>query len=431
MHEIDMSADELVSSLLGIAETEPVCILDSCGAGHLGSHLLIAGIEPRSIIEFSDNDPEITLSKFDSLLSGGEALFFSMSYDFGMRVQRIVSRHPRGVEPDLFAATFETLLIHDYESHTTYFAGDDQNIARLKRKLRLAIPPAGRGSPRITAASNFTKAGYLQAIQAVKEHICGGDTYQSNLTQCFDIPLGSEASTTNIFLRLRKQHPASFAAYFKRLDSTVISASPERFFKLQNGRISTSPIKGTRERGEDSEHDERLRRELLESPKDIAENTMIVDLLRNDLGRVCEFGSVEVEKLCDLEEHSTLFHLVSTVAGKLRAGTAYSDIIRALFPCGSITGAPKLSTMRIIDDIEPTPRGLSMGALGYYVPGELFGVPELLETSVAIRTMVVREDVATFNVGGGIVIDSDPESEYRETLTKAKALFSSLGVGVS
>ena len=161
---------------------------------------------------------------------------------------------------------------------------------------------------------------------------------------------------------------------------------------------------------------------------------MIVDLLRNDLGRVCEYGSVHVEKLCDLEEHPTLFHLVSTISGELKENTKPSEILKALFPCGSITGAPKISTMRIIDQIEPSPRGLSMGAIGYYLP-EGFGeinsplstLNSRLDLSVAIRTMVIRDQTATFNVGGGIVIDSDPESEYAETLTKAKALLEAIG----
>jgi anthranilate/para-aminobenzoate synthase component I len=170
-----------------------------------------------------------------------------------------------------------------------------------------------------------------------------------------------------------------------------------------------------------------MRRDLLASEKDIAENTMIVDLLRNDLGRVCEFGAVHVEKLCDLEEHPTLFHLVSTISGRLRPNLGPSDILRSLFPCGSITGAPKISTMRIINEIETVPRGLSMGAVGYCVPSDNFGLAKSVDLSVAIRTMVIHDNLATFNVGGGIVIDSDPENEYEESLIKAKALLSAVG----
>ncbi|MGH9821243.1 MAG: chorismate-binding protein, partial [Pyrinomonadaceae bacterium] len=198
-------------------------------------------------------------------------------------------------------------------------------------------------------------------------------------------------------------------------------------------------IKGTRPRGKNASADDALRQELLTSQKDIAENTMIVDLLRNDLGRVCEFGSVRVEKLCDLEEHPTLFHLVSTISGDLKENLKFSDILMALFPCGSITGAPKVSTMRIIDEIEPDARGLSMGAIGFAIRGSRFNVQgskthrssltarPSLDLSVAIRTMTIRDNRAVFNVGGGIVIDSDPGSEYEESLLKAKALLDAIG----
>jgi len=186
-----------------------------------------------------------------------------------------------------------------------------------------------------------------------------------------------------------------------------------------------------------------FRRELLTSEKDLAENTMIVDLLRNDLGRICKFGSVQVEKLCDLETHPTLYHLVSTVRGELRENINFSDILKAVFPCGSITGAPKISTMRIIDELETANRGLSMGAIGYYVSSPKSQVPSLkssasfdlgletwdlgLDLSVAIRTMIIKNNEATFNVGGGIVIDSILDLEYEETLVKAKALLRALG----
>ena len=179
----------------------------------------------------------------------------------------------------------------------------------------------------------------------------------------------------------------------------------------------------------------RLRSELASSTKDRAENTMIVDLVRNDLGRVCEYGSVSVEKLCDIEEHPTLFHLVSTVRGHLRDDSKVSDILRAVFPCGSITGAPKIRTMQIIDEIETASRGSSMGAIGVYLPASWDLGNALLDTvidsSVAIRTMVVRGRDAVFNIGGGIVIDSDPENEFEESLLKARSLLNAIGTGYS
>jgi len=184
--------------------------------------------------------------------------------------------------------------------------------------------------------------------------------------------------------------------------------------------VEAWPIKGTRARGASAEEDARLKAELQRSAKDAAENVMIVDLLRNDLGRVCRYGSIEVAELCALQEHPTLFHLVSKVRGTLRSEVSASELLRATFPCGSITGAPKLRAMEIIDEVETTPRGLSMGAIGY------FSFDGAIDLNVAIRTMVVRDGAARFNVGGGIVADSDPASEYEESLVKARALLRAL-----
>ena len=276
--------------------------------------------------------------------------------------------------------------------------------------------------------SNFTQEEYLCAIATIKELIRNGDTYQTNLTQQFTVKMPDGLQAADIFFRIRRDHPAPFSAFFRRKGSTVVSASPERFFRVdRNNLIFASPIKGTRPRGDTADEDAELRRDLLSSEKDRAENTMIVDLLRNDLGRVCEYGSVMVEKLCDIEEHPTLFHLVSTISGNLRENVQPSNILKALFPCGSITGAPKIRTMRIIDEIEPVPRGLSMGAIGYSISKNGFdGVEPGIDTSVAIRTMVITDRTAVFNVGGGVVIDSDPQAEYDESLLKAKALLNAL-----
>jgi len=430
--QVDISADEIVSALLKLAATETVCLLDSCGVGHLGSHLLIAGIEPISVAEVSNNDPAKTLALLDAATAAELASIFTISYDLGEKLIHIRQPERDDQEPDLFLAQFDTLIIHDYNAGTTMLVGNGERFEAIKAKL---IANAGKFSRAIAnvdveVCSNFTKAEYLAAIEEIKEQIRDGNTYQANLTQRLTAKLPQDLMGEVIFNRLRRDHPAPFAAFIKRTDSTVVSASPERFFKIDGAtrKITTSPIKGTRPRGENAEQDRALRHDLLTSEKDRAENTMIVDLLRNDIGRVCEFGSVNVEKLCDLEEHPTLFHLVSTISGRLRNDVAFPDVLKAVFPCGSITGAPKISTMRIIDEIEPAPRGLSMGAIGYYVPDGTFGLPATVDLSVAIRTMVIRDQVATFNLGGGITIDSDPETEYDEALLKAKALLAALTV---
>lgn len=438
MHEIDITADELISALLSLAKSEPVCILDSCGVGHLGSHLLIAGIEPIETLEITNTNADATLNILDQKLTGEFASIFTLSYDLGRKmlnsghVDRTVSETvPTPQELDIFLTRFDTLIVHDYDNGTTKLVGNAAKYNVLAAKIKANISDLKFEIPNIHPAttSNFTKRGYVAAIENVKERIRRGDTYQTNLTQQLIATLPATSSPVTIFARLRRDHPAPFSAYITRRDSVVVSASPERFFSVDyhKGTITTSPIKGTGERGRSNIEDAVLRQQLLDSTKDRAENTMIVDLLRNDLGRVCEFGTVRVEKLCDLEEHPTLFHLVSTITGNLRPGVRPSDILKAVFPCGSITGAPKISTMQIIDEIEPVNRGLSMGAIGYYIPKTGFGMKESLDLSVAIRTMVIRGQTATFNVGGGIVIDSDPESEYAESLLKAKALLAAMG----
>lgn len=465
MTPLNISSNELVDALLAVSQHQNICILDSCGVGHLGSHHLIAGVEPVSILEITKDDPSETFKLLDKKLSGDLAAIFTISYDFGRKLVALKSpekEFANSSEPDVYVALFDSLIVHDYSSGETNLIGNDRKFDSVReilaqtlatrKSLREVMAPIGSyqddeahnqlpaaralaSGGLLQAKSNFTKTEYLTAIESIKTRIRDGDTYQTNLTQQLEARLPDGVTPDVVFDRLRRDHPAPFAAFIKRLDSTIVSASPERFFSVRspdvskdNPRIiSTSPIKGTRQRGRTEQEDALHRRELLNSAKDRAENTMIVDLLRNDLGRVCEFGSVDVEKLCDLEEHPTLFHLVSTINGELRDEVKFSDILNAVFPCGSITGAPKISTMKIIDEIETANRGLSMGAIGYCVPTTWDSRLATCDLSVAIRTMVIRDKVATFNVGGGITIDSDPDTEYEETLLKAKALLKALG----
>lgn len=416
-----------------------MAILDSSGVGHLGSHLLIAGVEPVELLELTSDDRAATLNELDKRLDGDKAAIFTISYDFGKKLLGIKSREKEFAslpEPDIYLALFDALVVHDYDSGGTRLIGKSAAFNAIDSQFAGTTNEAADLVPDTTeVSSNYTRAEYLSAIGTIKEHIRDGETYQTNLTQQLTARLPNGLTPEIIFSRLRRDHPASFAAFIKRPGSAVVSASPERFFcvrashrvRSSHNIIQTSPIKGTTRRGSSVEENDRLRDELLTSSKDRAENTMIVDLLRNDLGRVCEFGSVRVDKLCDLEEHPTLFHLVSTISGQLRDDLKFTDILKAVFPCGSITGAPKISTMNIIDEIETADRGLSMGAIGYYIPASWGAGLATYDLSVAIRTMVIRDNVASFNVGGGITIDSDPEKEYDETMLKAKALLNSLG----
>jgi para-aminobenzoate synthetase component I len=270
--------------------------------------------------------------------------------------------------------------------------------------------------------SSFTHRAYLESVQRVREYIFAGDIFQANLSQRFEVPL--RESPWAFYSRLRRRNAAPFAAFLETPDASVISASPERFLHVdRNGLVETRPIKGTRPRGIGPEHDAALGQALAESAKDRAENLMIVDLMRNDLSRVCAPGTVRVSELFSLERYATVHHLVSTVVGQLEPGHDALHLLRAAFPGGSITGAPKLRAMEIIAELEPSQRSVYCGSIGYCsVTGDL-------DTSIAIRTAVVRDGRVYFSAGGGIVADSDPEQEYRETLDKARALIDALAAG--
>jgi para-aminobenzoate synthetase component I len=272
--------------------------------------------------------------------------------------------------------------------------------------------------------SSFTHRGYLDAVARVRDYIVAGDIFQANLSQRLEAPLGEPP--WSLYRRLRRLNPAPFAAFLDFGDVVIASASPERFLGAPDGRhVEARPIKGTRPRGTGPMHDAALGRALEESAKDRAENLMIVDLLRNDLSRVCRPGTVHAPELFTLERHSTVHHLVSSVVGELEPGADAAALLAATFPGGSITGAPKIRAMEIIAELEPSRRGVYCGAVGY------LSVTGALDTSIVIRTYLAIADAdgrprVYFSVGGGIVADSDPEDEYRETLTKAKALIDAL-----
>ena len=294
----------------------------------------------------------------------------------------------------------------------------------------MALPPraapapsypveGGWWNPCLALRSSFTHGGYLDAVARVREYIFAGDIFQSNLSQRFEAPLGEPPWA--LYCRLRARNAAPFAAYLDFPDAVVLSASPERFLHVDaGGHVETRPIKGTRPRGLGPEHDAALGVALTESAKDQAENLMIVDLMRNDLSRVCAPGTVRVPELFALERYATVHHLVSTVVGELAPGTDALALLRAAFPGGSITGAPKVRAMEIIAELEPSERGVYCGAIGYW------SVTGALDSSIAIRTMVALDGRVYFNAGGGIVADSDPEEEYRETLDKARGLIDAL-----
>jgi para-aminobenzoate synthetase component 1 len=262
--------------------------------------------------------------------------------------------------------------------------------------------------------SNLSRDAYLAGVVRIKRYIRDGDCYQVNFTQRFSV--AAEGDTWQLYKALRRHNAAPYAAYLSMPHCRVMSSSPERFLQLRGGRVETKPIKGTAPRSEDPREDALLAQRLRQSPKDQAENLMIVDLLRNDLGKVCATGSVQVPELFTLESFARVHHLVSKVCGKLADGQDALALLRACFPGGSITGAPKLRAMEIIEELEPQRRGIYCGAIGY------LGFDGDMDSNIAIRTMVHADGVTRLWAGGGIVADSDPQTEYRESFHKAAAL---------
>lgn len=428
MQELDISPDRLAAGLLSGSRAKGVAVLDSCAIGDRTPRRLIGGIDPVQVHRLGPGDPMRTLERFEKLLRDDSlATIFTLAYEFGAALNGVDSQRD-DAEPDIYAAQYDRLLVHDYAQGRSWQIGP--NLDPFVEFFAVVSKPAVNGGGARPFSSNFSRRQYADAVKEIKNFIRAGDTYQANLTQKLSVELPAGRTPASIFLDLRRDHPARFVAYFDREDSTVVSVSPEQFLRVERRgsvrKIFAEPIKGTRPRGSNGEEDRRLRNELVTSVKDRAENTMIVDLMRNDLGRICEFGSVVVEDLCRIEQLPTLFHLVSTVSGSLRPEVSFADIILATFPCGSITGAPKIRTMQILNDLEPDPRGLSMGAIGCRIPAGWLGAEEIFEMSVAIRTMVIRNGVARFNVGGGVVIDSDPDGEYSESMLKAKALLNAI-----
>jgi len=384
---------------------------------------------------------------------GGAAGY--VGYDYGAVLERLPApRYDDLGIPDVMLGLYDWVIAWDHRVGTAWVistglpetgaARDVRARERLAMVLERVRGPGGRplqtpppapppadeapsypvlgveGAEPIGLRSTFTHRGYLDAVTRVRDYIVAGDIFQANLSQRFQAPLTEPAF--DLYARLRRANPAAFAAYLDWGDLRVMSASPERFLRLdENGRhVETRPIKGTRPRGLGPMHDAALGRALAESDKDRAENVMIVDLLRNDLSRVCRPGTVRVPELFALEQHPTVHHLVSTVVGELDPAEGAVDLLRAAFPGGSITGAPKVRAMEIIAELEPSRRGVYCGSIGY------LSTTGAMDTSIVIRTYLALRGRVYFQAGGGIVADSDPELEYRETLDKARALIAAL-----
>lgn len=296
----------------------------------------------------------------------------------------------------------------------------ESTLKRVYNLISRSITPKKQNDKLYTTTikSNFSKKNYLAAIKKAKQYIKDGDIYQVNLSQRLEAK--TQLSGFEIYRRLRQISPSYFGSYFDAGDFQILSSSPESFLSLKANTVTTRPMKGTRERGETKEQDFALRQQLLKSPKDKAELAMIVDLERNDLGRVCAYDSIKVTSLRQLEKYNTVYQATAVIEGKLYKNKDRLDLLRACFPGGSITGCPKIRAMEIIEELEPSRRGVYTGSLGYLsFSGDM-------DFNILIRTILKKRGQLYFSVGGGIVADSDPEAEYEETLVKAKAMIEAI-----
>ncbi len=364
-------------------------------------------------------------------LCGGAIGF--LGYDLKNAVERLDTKAKRDLPlPDLHMAFYDVVYIYHHPSGQAFLASTglpEKGWRREKRateRFREFKKALSKENPLEhipyhlpdNLESNFTREGYIRTIEKALHYIEKGDIYQINLSQRFSLPF--QIDPLNLYSILRIAHPVPMGAFIRLGRVCLMSNSPERFLRIRDGAIETMPIKGTAKRGrcwtEDMEMVEMLKRD----PKENAEHIMIVDLERNDLGRVCQYGSVRVVKGRAIETYPTLHHMVSTVSGNLKEGVHPVDAIRACFPGGSVTGAPKIRAMEIIDELEPTARGPYTGAIGYI---DFSGNVDL---NIAIRTAIICKGRLFYQAGGGIVADSDPEKEYEETLLKAKAIFKAM-----
>jgi para-aminobenzoate synthetase component 1 len=458
VHEVlDLPAERL-AAVIG-TWTEPALLESGPGFGDAGRWSILAA-RPRLVWEATDSrwslrsdsgviergegniltgladllrrhrlaEPADELDPAAPPFQGGMIGFFG--YDLAPRIERLPRRAARDSRlPDMRQSLYDTAVVIDSNSGLAeLWAWDLIGEGRLAAEQRLRawredLIRAARGPVPVAIGtsvlgrltSSFTRETYLATVRRVTDYIAAGDVFQINLSQRFTAR--GQADPLDLYLRLKRTSPAPFAAFLRWDDLAVVSASPEWFYQTRGGLIVTRPIKGTRPRGKDSLEDARLARELRNSPKDRAELTMIVDLERNDLGRVCKYGSVAVRDPMTVESFAQVHHLVATIEGKLRPEVGPIDVIRAVFPGGSITGAPKIRAMEIIDELEPGRRSLYTGAIGYISRGASSAF------NIAIRTVLVEGDRASFQVGGAIVADSDPEAEYEETLAKGRGMF--------
>jgi len=422
--------------------------LDSSLNPNIQGRYSFIGIDPFFVLKTKGEDPfhllreflakyKISMPKDAPPFVGGAAGY--LAYDLGFLLENKLKKKTSddlGI-PDCFFGFYNTVIVFDnlkkslhiaslgFPETKNHLAGAlaRENLKKIQHLLACVTQhkrhynSCNKPAP-AELKSNFSKQGYLEAVKRAKTYIKEGDIYQVNLSQRFQSKTRLEGH--EIYRRLRSLSPSNFGAYFDAGDFQILSSSPERFLVMNGDRVVTRPMKGTRPRGENKQKDNSFKKELVNSAKDKAELTMVVDLERNDLGKVCDYDSVKVIALRELEKYRTVFQTTSTIEGRLFKGKDRIDLLRAAFPGGSITGCPKIRAMEIIEELEPTRRSIYTGALGY------LSFSGNMDFNILIRTILKKKDNLYFGVGGGIVADSVPEKEYEETLVKAKAMLQAI-----
>jgi para-aminobenzoate synthetase component 1 len=418
-----------------------------------GGRYSIAGLKPSAIVRGKDsvltiqtNDTEE--ERYGNLLDtfrdwfsayksvkdeelpdfqGGAIGFFS--YDCVRYFEKLEQHSEDDLEtPDLFFLLFDDLAVYDHQTREVWFIThyrQNNEVEAAKRRIAemerswtevrsepFTHKPAEPKGEALQAA--FTKESFMEAVEKIKEYIESGDVFQVNLSVRQTQQLG--VHPLKIYETLRELNPSPYMAYLELKDFQIVSGSPELLVKIDGEKASTRPIAGTRSRGRNEEEDTKLANELIQNEKERAEHVMLVDLERNDLGRVCKYGTVEVNEFMVIEKYSHVMHIVSNVQGTLAEGKDYIDVFKGVFPGGTITGAPKIRTMEIIEELEPSRRGIYTGSIGW------IGYNGDMELNIVIRTLLAKDGHAYIQSGAGIVIDSNPKHEYKESLKKAQAL---------
>ena len=448
--QINADLETPVSAYLKIARPPYSFLLESVEGGERIARYSFIGTEPRDVLK---TGPGQQLGAIDPLIpverelarykvapvadlgrfNGGAVGY--VSYDaaryFELRLP-VPDPDPLGLPESIFMLT-TTFLIFDHLRHSirvvshAHIDGDverayseaveriEQIVARLEAPLaRPASAAPATDVPKTAVASNVTRERYEEMVRQARRYISEGENIQTVISQRLFRP--TSAHPFQIYRALRAINPSPYMYFFEMDDFHVVGASPELLVRVEDGSVATHPIAGTRPRGADPEEDAALEDDLRSDEKERAEHIMLVDLGRNDIGRVSEPGTVQVTQLMDVERYSHVMHLVSHVTGKLRAGHTSYDALRACFPAGTVSGAPKVRAMEIIAELEPDRRGPYTGAVGY------FDLAGNMDTAIAIRTLIVKDGVAYAQAGGGVVFDSKPDAEYQETLHKASAL---------